>query len=99
MDYLSNRIGGFDETGAGAFGLSVDDRTFTSVGAKLGAMASFDIKTTDTTAIKAFGSVAYARELGDTEDVITAHFFGAEDTPFSISNGLDPQWVSVNAGR
>jgi|GEM_PF-1224335 len=98
MDYLNNRIGGFDETGAGAFGLSVDDRTFTSVGAKLGAMASFDIKTSETSAIRAFGSVAYARELGDTEDVVTAHFFGAADTPFAIANSLDPEWVSVNAG-
>jgi uncharacterized protein YhjY with autotransporter beta-barrel domain len=98
MDYLNNRIGGFEETGAGAFGLSVAERTFTSVGAKLGAMASFDIKTTDTTAIKAFGSVAYARELGDTEDVVTAHFFGAADNSFAITNSLDPEWVSVNAG-
>ena len=98
MDYLNNRIGGFDETGAGGFGLSIDDRTFTSVGAKLGAMASFDIKSTETTSIKAFGSVAYARELGDTEDVVTAHFFGAEDLPFAFSNSLDPEWVSVNAG-
>lgn len=98
MDYVSNRIGGFEESGAGAFGLNVDDRSYTSVGAKIGAMASFDIKTTDTTAIKAFGSVAYARELGDTEDTVTAHFFGASDTPFSIANALDPEWVSVNAG-
>ncbi|UAB79034.1 autotransporter domain-containing protein [Erythrobacter sp. SCSIO 43205] len=98
VDYLNNRIGGYDETGAGAFGLSIDDRTFTSVGAKLGAMASFDIKTSEKSALRAFGSVAYARELGDTEDVVSAHFFGAADTPFSISNSLDPEWVSVNAG-
>ncbi|MEM1050963.1 MAG: autotransporter domain-containing protein [Pseudomonadota bacterium] len=98
MDYLNNRIGGFEETGAGAFGLSVAERTFTSVGAKLGAMTSFDIKTTDTSAIRAFGSVAYARELGDTEDVVTAHFFGAADNTFDITNSLDPEWVSVNAG-
>lgn len=98
MDYLSNRIGGFDETGAGTFGLSVDERTFTSMGAKLGAMASVDIATSETSAIRAFGSVAYARELGDTQDVVSAHFFGASDTPFEISNSLDPEWVSVNAG-
>ncbi|WP_081853315.1 autotransporter domain-containing protein [Erythrobacter longus] len=98
MDYLSNRIGGFDETGAGAFGLSVADRTFTSVGAKVGAMASVDIMATEKSSLRAFGSVAYARELADTEDTVVAHFFGASDTPFEISNALDPQWVSVNAG-
>lgn len=98
VDYLNNQLGGYDETGAGAFGLSIDDRTFTSVGAKLGAMASFDIKTSEKSALRAFGSVAYARELGDTEDVVSAHFFGAADTSFSISNSLDPEWVSVNAG-
>lgn len=98
LDYLNNRIGGYDETGAGTFGLTIADRSFTSVGAKMGAMASFDIMTSDKSALRAFGSVAYARELGDTQDVVSAHFFGAADTPFSISNSLDPEWVSVNAG-
>ncbi|WP_298301496.1 autotransporter domain-containing protein [uncultured Erythrobacter sp.] len=98
MDYLNNRIGAFEETGAGAFGLNVNERTFTSLGAKVGAMASVDIMASEKNALRAFGSVAYARELGDTEDVVTAHFFGASDTPFAITNALDPEWVSVNAG-
>ncbi|MEE4199785.1 autotransporter domain-containing protein [Erythrobacter sp.] len=98
VDYLGNRIGGYEEVGAGEFGLNIADRTFISLGAKLGAMASLDIKTGETSAIKAFGSVAYARELGDREDVVTAHFAGAADTPFTIVNALDPSWVSVNAG-
>ena len=98
MDYVQNRIAGYDEIGAGAFGLSIDDRTFTSMGAKVGAMASLDIATGETSRLRAFGSVAYARELADTADVVTARFAGAADTPFSISNQLDPQWVSVNAG-
>ncbi len=98
MDYVRNSIGGYDEIGANAFGLSVADRTFTSMGAKAGAMASFDIRTGDTSSIRAFGSVAYAREMADTADVVTANFFGAADTPFTIANQLDPQWVSVNAG-
>jgi outer membrane autotransporter protein len=68
------------------------------MGAKAGAMASFDILTGDTSSVRAFGSVAYARELADTQDVVTAHFFGAADTTFTIANQLDPQWVSVNAG-
>ncbi|MHA7819281.1 MAG: autotransporter domain-containing protein [Erythrobacter sp.] len=98
MDYVSNSIRGFDEIGAGTFGLSVDDRTFTSLGAKVGAMASLDLPVGETGRVRAFGSVAYARELADNADVVTAHFFGAEDLPFSIRNELDPQWVSVNAG-
>ncbi len=98
MDYVRNSIGGYDEIGASAFGLSVADRTFTSMGAKAGAMASFDIRTSETSSIRAFGSVAYARELADTADVVTANFFGAADTTFTIANQLDPQWVSVNAG-
>lgn len=98
LDYVRNSIEGYDEIGAGSFGLSVADRTFTSLGAKAGAMASFDIRSGETGAIRAFGSVAYARELADTADVVTAHFFGAEDVPFTLANALDPEWVSVNAG-
>ncbi len=98
LDYVRNSLRGYDEVGAGTFGLSVADRSFTSMGAKMGAMASFDIAASETSSIRAFGSVAYARELADTSDVVTAHFFGAADTPFTIANALDPQWVSVNAG-
>ncbi|MFU7528821.1 autotransporter domain-containing protein [Qipengyuania sp. ASV99] len=98
IDYVRSSIGGFDEIGAGAFGLSVADRSFTSLGAKVGAMASLDIRTGEASAIRAFGSVAYAKELADTSDVVTAHFAGAADTPFTIANQLDGQWVSVNAG-
>ncbi|MEP1422902.1 MAG: autotransporter domain-containing protein, partial [Erythrobacter sp.] len=98
LDYLNNRLGGFDETGAGAFGLSVADRAFTSLGAKVGAMASVDIMASEKNSLRAFGSVAYARELADTEDTVVAHFFGAADTTFELSNSLDPQWVSLNAG-
>ncbi|EAQ29182.1 serine protease [Erythrobacter sp. NAP1] len=98
LDYVRSSIGGFDEIGAGGFGLSVADRTFTSLGAKAGAMASFDIAVSETSTIRAFGSVAYASEMADNADVVTAHFFGASDTPFSIANELDTQWMSVNAG-
>lgn len=98
LDYVRNDIGGYDEWGAGAFGLLVDDRSFTSLGAKVGAMASYDIRSGKTNAVRAFGSLAYARELADTADVVTARFAGAEDLPFSIANALDPQWVSLNAG-
>lgn len=98
LDYVSNSIRGFDEIGAGAFGLSVDDRTFNSLGAKVGGMASVDLAVGETGRVRAFGSVAYARELADNADVVTAHFFGAEDVPFSLRNELDPEWVSVNAG-
>jgi outer membrane autotransporter protein len=98
LDYVRSNIGGYDELGAGSFGLAVADRSFTSLGAKAGAMASFDIRTGQSSAIKAFGSVAYARELADTADVVTARFFGAADTPFTIVNQLDGQWVSINAG-
>lgn len=98
LDYVRSDLGGYTEYGAGSFGLTVRERTFTSLGAKLGAMASLDMNVGRTGKITAFGSVAYARELADTQDVITATFAGAEDLPFSIANQLDPQWVSVNAG-
>lgn len=98
MDYSSSQIAGYDEFSTGAFGLAVAERTFTSVGAKAGAMASFDVQTGKNSSFQAFGSVAYAQELADTADIVTANFFGAEDTPFSIANQLDPQWVSLNAG-
>jgi outer membrane autotransporter protein len=65
---------------------------------KAGAMASLDLRIGHATHIKAFGSVAYARELGDRTDLVTAHFLDAADTPFTIANGLDPEWVSLNAG-
>ncbi|SMQ69665.1 Uncharacterized protein YhjY, contains autotransporter beta-barrel domain [Altererythrobacter xiamenensis] len=98
MDYVRSDIEGYRELGAGRFGLVIADRTYTSLGAKVGAMASVDIVSSEKSAIRAFGSVAYARELGDTQDTVSAHFFGAPDVPFSIANSLDPQWVSVNAG-
>ncbi|MFN4114043.1 MAG: autotransporter domain-containing protein [Sphingomonadaceae bacterium] len=98
LDYVRSELGGFAEYGAGAFGLSVRERTFTSLGAKLGAMASLDMNVGRKGKLTAFGSVAYARELADKQDVITAAFLGAEDVPFTIANQLDPQWVSVNAG-
>ncbi|OZA93626.1 MAG: hypothetical protein B7X57_04340, partial [Erythrobacter sp. 34-65-8] len=98
LDYVRSDLGGFTEYGAGVFGLNVRERTFTSLGAKLGAMASLDMNVGRKGKLTAFGSVAYARELADKEDVITAAFLGAEDVPFTIANQLDPQWVSVNAG-
>lgn len=98
MDYVRNDIGGYDEIGAGTFGLSIADRTFTSLGAKVGMMGSLDLPVGQTGTVRAFGSVAYARELADNADVVTARFFGASDVPFTIENGLDPEWVSVNAG-
>ena len=98
MDYVRNQIAGYDEIGAGSFGLSVADRTFTSLSARTGAMASFDIRSGERSSIRAFGSVAYAQELADTQDIVTASFFGASDTPFTIANELDSSWVSVNAG-
>ena len=98
IDYVRSDLGGYREYGAGQFGLNVDSRSFTSIGAKLGAMASLDMKVGQTGVIKAFGSVAYARELGDSQDVVTASFVGAADLPFSIARQLDTQWVAVNAG-
>lgn len=98
LDYVRSDLGGYTEYGAGSFGLNVRERTFTSLGAKLGAMASLDTKLGRTSKLTAFGSVAYARELADKQDVVTATFAGAEDLPFSIANQLDPQWVSINAG-
>ena len=61
-------------------------------------MASIDTRIGREGNLTAFGSVAYARELADSEDVVTASFIGAPDAVFSIANALDPEWVSVNAG-
>ncbi|MEL7198584.1 MAG: autotransporter domain-containing protein [Pseudomonadota bacterium] len=98
VDYVRNDIGGYTEFGAAQFGLNVHDRTFTSVGTKLGLMGSVDTGIGRKGTLSAFGSVAYARELADTADIVTANFIGAADVPFAISNALDPEWVSVNAG-
>ncbi len=98
MDYVRSNIGGFDEFGAGDFGLTVNARNFTSLGTKLGVMGALDTRIGRTGKLTAFGSVAYAYELADRQDVVTASFFGASEAPFSIANALDPQWVSVNAG-
>ncbi len=98
VDYVRSDIEAYDELGAGAFGLSVHGREFTSVGTKLGMMGALDTRLGRTGTLSAFGSVAYARELADSQDVVTANFFGAPDAPFSIVNELDPQWVSINAG-
>ena len=98
LDYVRSDLGGYSEFGAGEFGLDVRGRTFDSLGAKLGAMAAIDTGIGRMGKLSAFGSVAYARELGDAEDVIEASFFGAPEEAFEIVNRLDPEWVSVNAG-
>lgn len=98
VDYVRSDLGGYTEFGAGAFGLNVRERSLTSLGAKLGGMATVDLPLGRTGQLSAFGSVAYARELADREDVVTASFFGAPDDTFTISNRLDPEWVSVSAG-
>ncbi|MEM6828422.1 MAG: autotransporter domain-containing protein, partial [Pseudomonadota bacterium] len=98
VDYVRNDLNGYSEFGAGQFGLTVLDRTFTSVGSKAGVMASLDTGIGQRSRLSAFGSVAYARELADTEDIVTATFSGASDLPFSIVNQLDPDWVSMTAG-
>lgn len=98
VDFVRNDLGGFTEFGAGQFGLTVLDRTFTSVGSKAGLMASYGTGIGRRARLSAFGSAAYARELADTQDVVTATFAGASDLPFSIVNQLDPNWVSLTGG-
>ncbi|MGB3712294.1 MAG: autotransporter domain-containing protein [Erythrobacter sp.] len=98
LDYVRSEIGGYEESGAGRFGLTIADRSFTSLGAMAGAMASVDVLTGENSALRAFGSVAYARELADSADIVTAHFMDAPDTAFTFANALDGEWVSVNAG-
>ena len=98
IDYVRSEFGGYREFGSGQFGLDVNGRSLTSIGAKVGAMASADVALGKAGALTAFGSVAYARELGDTSDVVTASFSGASDLPFTIARQLDQQWMAVNAG-
>ncbi|MDJ0979117.1 MAG: autotransporter domain-containing protein [Erythrobacter sp.] len=98
VDYIRNDLGGYSEFGAGEFGLTVLDRSLTSVGSKAGMMASFDTTVARRWQLSAFGSAAYAHELADTEDVVTATLRDAPDVPFSIVNQLDPNWVSLTAG-
>ena len=98
LDYVRSQLGGYREYGAGTFGLDVHDRTFTSLGAKVGAMGALDMKLGQKSKLTAFGSLAYARELGDSQDLVTASFVGADDLPFSIARQLDTDWVAVNAG-
>ncbi len=100
FNYAYNSLGAYTEYGAGNFGLSVDARQMTSLSAKAGAMATLDLplSLTGRNSLSAFLSAAYARELADHEDVVTAHFLGAADVPFTLANALDPEWVSVHAG-
>ncbi|MEL7217618.1 MAG: autotransporter outer membrane beta-barrel domain-containing protein, partial [Pseudomonadota bacterium] len=98
VDYVRSDLGGFSEFGAGNFGLTVLDRTFTSVGAKAGMMASFETGVGRKGRLSAFGSAAYAQELADSQDVVTAAFRNARNVPFTVVNQLDPNWVSLSAG-
>ncbi|MEM1195756.1 MAG: autotransporter domain-containing protein [Pseudomonadota bacterium] len=98
VDYVRSDLGGFSEFGAGEFGLTILDRTFTSVGAKAGVMGSLETAVGRKGRLSAFGSAAYAQELADSQDIVTATFRGAEDVPFTIANELDPNWVSLSAG-
>ena len=98
VDVVRSELGGYREIGAGDFGLDVASRTVSSVGAKVGAMASMNLDIGETGRLTAFGSVAYAQELGDSRDVVTATFVGAPDVPFSIEREFDTQWIALNAG-
>lgn len=98
IDYVRNDLGGYSEFGAGNFGLTVLERSFTSVGSKAGVMASLNTGIGRRGQLSAFGSVAYARELADTSDAVTAFFAGAADVPFTIVNALEPDWVSATLG-
>lgn len=98
LDYVRSELEGYRETEAGDFSLAIHDRTYTSIGAKLGLMGALDVKLGQTSKLSLFGSVAYARELGDRVDTVTANFLGAEDLPFAISRQLAEDWVAVNAG-
>ncbi|BDI60371.1 autotransporter domain-containing protein [Qipengyuania nanhaisediminis] len=98
LDYQRADIGSFEETGAGEFGLVVGRRSVTSLGVRIGAMASAVFETGAGSRLRAFGSFAHASELGDSKDVVTAHFSGAEDTPFAIENPLASRWLALNAG-
>lgn len=98
IDYVRSDLGGYSEFGAGAFGLTVLERSFTSVGSKLGLMAALDRGIGRRGRLSAFGSVAYARELADTRDEVTAVLADAADVPFTIVNQLEPDWISASAG-
>ncbi|NQX93707.1 MAG: autotransporter domain-containing protein [Erythrobacter sp.] len=98
VDYVRSNLGGFSEFGAGEFGLTVLDRTFTSVGAKAGMMGSLETGVGRKGRLTAFGSVAYAQELADAQDTVVAAFSSARDLPFTVVNELDPNWVSASAG-
>jgi len=47
IDYVRNDLGGFTEFGAGQFGLTVLDRTFTSVRAPLAARRKLELRSSD----------------------------------------------------
>lgn len=98
IDYVQNNLGGYSEFGAGRLGLTVLDRSFTSVGSKVGMMVALDTGIGRRGRLSAFGSVAYARELADTRDEVTAVLAGAEDLPFTIVNMLEPEWIAATVG-
>ena len=98
VDYVRSDLGGYSEYGAGAFGLTVLERSFTSVGSKAGLMAGLDTAIGRRGRLSAYGSVAYTRELADTRDEVTAVLAGAADVPFTIVKLLEPDWVAATAG-
>ncbi|MBV7265150.1 autotransporter outer membrane beta-barrel domain-containing protein [Erythrobacter ani] len=98
LDYARSNLAGYSQILGGGAALDVHDRSFTSVGAKLGLTGTLDIDVGRTGKLSAFGSLAYARELGDREDAVTANFIGAESLPFSIARQLQSDWVAVTAG-
>lgn len=98
VDYVRTDMAGYSDYGAGGFGLTVLDRSFTSVGSKAGLMAAVDTGIGRRARLSAFGSVAYARELADTSDEVVAVIAGAADVPFTIANVFEPDWVAATAG-
>ena len=46
----------------------------------------------------AYGRVGYVTELGDDVDLVSAHFIGAPDVGFGVSQMLDREWISASTG-
>jgi len=98
VNYVNARFDSYRELAGGAFNLDVEGRSLTSVAAELGASARYTLRREGGVRFDAFGEVAYAQELADNQDTVTAAFVDAPGERFSLDQALAQSWTTATAG-
>lgn len=99
LAYSSLELDGYREFGAEDFALEVAGRTVDSLTAETALQFNYmPVNEAGRAPFAAYGRVGYVTELGDDVDFVSAHFIGAPDVGFGVSQMLDREWIAASAG-